>query len=371
MEKIKILFVVSDLRRCGPTNQLFGIVSNLERNEFDFKIITLNKEPKNTEIELFLNNGINVTCINENKKNIFLQIRRLKREINLYQANIIHSSGIRANIIANLVKKKTKQIVTLRNNAYQEYPMQMNKIKSYIAIRLTELIIKRADYCVCCSYCLKNAYNDHGFKDVLAIQNGVDINKYNIHNYKQEEIFRKFLNLDSNKKVFIVSGLLNSRKNVLIIIKSFLYSIRKNDSYLILLGDGELKEEAMKLSNHCENILFEGNVNNVPEYLNIADYYISASKAEGLPNSVLEAGCMGLQLILSDIPEHKEIESGLDHSSIKYFNYNNVIELTDILTNCTSKMQLSQKIYNSNDFIENYSSAKMSKEYAFLYRKVI
>ena len=127
----------------------------------------------------------------------------------------------------------------------------------------------------------------------------------------------------------------------------------------------------MKLSNHCENILFEGNVNNVPEYLNIADYYISASKAEGLPNSVLEAGCMGLQLILSDIPEHKEIESGLDHSSIKYFNYNNVIELTDILTNCTSKMQLSQKIYNSNDFIENYSSAKMSKEYAFLYRKVI
>lgn len=370
MKKIKILFVVSDLRRCGPTNQLFGIISNLKRNEFDFKIITLNKEPIDTEIELFINNNINIKCINNKKRKIFSQTIRLKREIRLFEPDIIHTSGIRANLIATFVKKKKNQIITLRNNAYQEYPMQMNKIKSYIAIKLTELAINKTDYCVCCSNSLKRNYINHGFNNIFAIQNGVNTKKYNINSGLENQKFLDSLKLDNHRKIFIVSGLMNIRKNILIIIEAFLNSDRINDSYLIFIGDGDLKEEAIKFSKEHKNIIYKGRVNNVAEYLNISDYYISASKAEGLPNSVLEAGCTGLKMILSNIPEHKEIQEELNVSNIIFFNYNDLSKLIEILNTCIYKTKNSEKEYISNTFSNTFSSAKMSNKYSRLYKEV-
>lgn len=370
MSKIKILYVVSDLRRCGPTNQLYGIVSNLDKKIFDFKIITLNKEPDNSEVNLFLNKEINVISSTDDKKNIMSQIKKIRNEIRKYNPDIIHSSGIRANILASIYKKDTQQIITLRNNAYKEYPMQLNKFKSFIAIKLTEIMINKSNYCVCCSECLKNIYSEHGFENIITIQNGVDINKYNISKYYNNE-FENKKKLDLNKKIFIVTGLLNARKNVLIIIKAFLKSNRRDDSYLILLGDGNLKKEAINLSNQCSNIIFTGNVNNVPEYLSIADYYISASKSEGLPNSVLEAGCMGLNLILSDISEHREIEKGISHSTIEFFKCDDLNKLISIISSCNSKLQGKEKENNSTDFVEHFSSNGMSKKYAILYERIL
>ena len=50
-----------------------------------------------------------------------------------------------------------------------------------------------------------------------------------------------------------------------------------------------------------------GRVENVDEYLQASDCLLSASRSEGLPNSVIEALAWGLPVILSDIPAHREI----------------------------------------------------------------
>jgi glycosyltransferase involved in cell wall biosynthesis len=55
------------------------------------------------------------------------------------------------------------------------------------------------------------------------------------------------------------------------------------------------------------NVVFLGFTSNVASYLRVADFFISASISEGLPNTVMEALACGLPVCLSDIPSHREI----------------------------------------------------------------
>ena len=118
------------------------------------------------------------------------------------------------------------------------------------------------------------------------------------------------------------------------------------------------------------NVVLCGNVSNVNEYLNVADFFVSVSKAEGMPNAVLEAMSVGLPVILSDIEPHKEI-----------FNENKGIGLlfkTDIEQDFLDKLHKLttmdyEKMSNAakNVVEEKFSAQIMSKEYQKIYKSVV
>ena len=61
-------------------------------------------------------------------------------------------------------------------------------------------------------------------------------------------------------------------------------------------------------NTYCnDHIFMPGFKQNIDEYLQASDVYISCSKSEGLPNGVLEAMAVGLPVVLSDIPQHLEV----------------------------------------------------------------
>lgn len=62
--KIKVLYIVSTLARRGPTNQLFNIVSNLNDDDFECKVVTLSPEAEDTLLPKFLQHGIEVKPLN-------------------------------------------------------------------------------------------------------------------------------------------------------------------------------------------------------------------------------------------------------------------------------------------------------------------
>ncbi len=81
---------------------------------------------------------------------------------------------------------------------------------------------------------------------------------------------------------------------------------------LILLGDFEeylnpLKRETIDTIKSCEKIIQVGFQSDIREYLAISSILILPSYREGLPNSLLEAGCFGLPLIASDINGCNEV----------------------------------------------------------------
>ena len=79
---------------------------------------------------------------------------------------------------------------------------------------------------------------------------------------------------------------------------------KKNNIYkLILVGDGELKEQLIKKSKQMkieDKVIFYGNSSNVNELLQAIDLFVMPSLYEGFPISLVEAQTAGLKCIVSD-----------------------------------------------------------------------
>lgn len=88
-------------------------------------------------------------------------------------------------------------------------------------------------------------------------------------------------------------------------------------SRLVYIGDGPLRQalvsESQKLGSE-EQIEFTGLIprERVFEHLLNADLFVSMSRGEGLPVAVLEAMACRCPVILSDIPPHQEIATGVE-----------------------------------------------------------
>ncbi len=93
----KILYVVSTLKRSGPTNQLYNIVNNLDLKLFSYLIVTLSSEPKDSMKSAFLNVNSEIYSLNFSRLGGLLRASlNLKNIIAEYNPDIIHSQGIRS-----------------------------------------------------------------------------------------------------------------------------------------------------------------------------------------------------------------------------------------------------------------------------------
>ncbi len=104
-------------------------------------------------------------------------------------------------------------------------------------------------------------------------------------------------------------------KNPFAILNAFQQSMDQT-SRLTYIGDGPLRQALITKSREADldaQIEFTGLIprEKVFEHLLNADLFISTSRGEGLPISVLEAMACYCPVVLSDIPPHREIAQGV------------------------------------------------------------
>jgi glycosyltransferase involved in cell wall biosynthesis len=168
---------------------------------------------------------------------------------------------------------------------------------------------------VCCS---RSSYDSFpAFYKRLAddrlcyVQNGLDVARVDriaANSHRRTDQTGDFTIISISRLVDI--------KNPFSVLGAFQQS-NHHTSRLVFIGDGLLRDSLITksrevgLENHME---FTGLIprERVFEYLLSADLFISASRGEGLPVSVLEAMACGRPVILSDIPPHREIAEGVD-----------------------------------------------------------
>jgi len=367
MKKIKVLYIVSTLKRSGPTNQLSYIIKYLDRTKFEPLILTLSPEPKDDSMKSYFTDtlGVRVETLGLSRmKGFFLAKNRIKKFIKDNNIDLVHSQGIRADVLMSDIN--IPRVATLRNYPYYDYPMKFGRLRGTIMAKIhLKAIKKKPNNYIACAKTIAEYFKRNSL-DLRYIQNGVDTEKFFPLDIKQKRELRKKLGIDSDRKVFISVGSLIARKNMATVIKGFKkYSYNNNNRNvkLLIIGDGVERKYLERIANN--KVRFLGNISNVVEYLQISDCFISASFAEGLPNAVLEAMACGLPTVLSNIPSHLELYEG---EKGNFFEVKSADELAKLLDKVSNDLE-SQKYISLKLIREKFNAKNMSEKYQKVYEE--
>ena len=125
--------------------------------------------------------------------------------------------------------------------------------------------------------------------------------------FPERQLLRAHLLGDPSRPFFLSVGRLSPPKAFGDLISAFREVIRIQPSaVLAIAGDGGMREELQQQINahRLQNSIFLlGLRNDVPKLLSAADFYVSSSRWEGLPLSVLEAMSSGLPVVATTVGE--------------------------------------------------------------------
>jgi glycosyltransferase involved in cell wall biosynthesis len=351
--------------RSGPTNQLYNIIKYLDRSEFDPYLVTLSPEPEDSRWVDYEALGVHLYSLGMSRLQGFLRTRkRIQSLLSEIKPDVIHTQGIRGDIMNVKLAKNIVSVCTARNYPYYDYPAKFGAIRG-IAMAYRHIAALKKLKVVACSMAIQAQLRQHGINS-FVIQNGIDILNYCLVDHNEKNNIRKKIGIEQDSFVFLVVGSLIPRKDVQTIINAFNNIKHEKKAQLIILGNGHQLKYLQGLVKN-DLILFHGNVGNVVEYLQAADVFISSSLSEGLPNTVLEAMACGLPCLLSDIPPHKEItgETEWEFPCKDHMKLASLIGKIENADTSQIRNQNRQKIEN------NFNAQKMSQHYQNIYCDIL
>lgn len=111
--------------------------------------------------------------------------------------------------------------------------------------------------------------------------------------------------VDKQCPVIIGIGRLTRQKGFDTLVRAFAQINNKILSRLIILGDGNLRQELIELAKELsisDRVDFPGFTENPYSYLKMADLFILSSRWEGSPNALTEAMALGTQIVSTNCP---------------------------------------------------------------------
>jgi len=279
--------------------------------------------------------------INLKKKRVLFMLFDISRYLRKNNPDIVLSAGDHLNAIvliaAILTNNKSKISCSSRVTPYDTYSSNFFS-KRWILKIIMKLVMYRANILSCVSKDMVQQY-----KNIFANSRHLPI--YNIvkDDHSKKLILEPLKNDEeiyfSKKKTIITAGMLEPWKRQGDIIQAFNFFRDKNESTLIILGEGSEQKNLSKLIKrlNLENSVFLlGNVKNPLKYFSRADVFVLASSVEGLPNVLVEAMLCGCTPVSTNCPTgpNEVLQNG---------KYGYLCDVGDI-------MQISKNIQKAVDF---------------------
>ena len=142
-----------------------------------------------------------------------------------------------------------------------------------------------------------------GSNQFHVLNNAIDTKAYVVNREIGQEV-RAELEIPENAFVVGHVGRFAPPKNHNFIVEIFAEVLKvKHNSFLLLVGDGDLKGKIEALTNDLgirDNVVFAGVRSDVNRILQAMDMFLFPSIYEGLPLSIIEAQAAGLPCLISD-----------------------------------------------------------------------
>jgi glycosyltransferase involved in cell wall biosynthesis len=322
----------------------------------------LSPETKDSRWNEFLDSGISMSSLNMSRfEGLFKAKKKLYCYLNDMQPDVVQTQGIRADSLMSKFSGQYSWVMTSRNFPPEDYPSKFGRIKGNLMVLQHLSVMRKCKNLVSCSKTIRNKLLSLDIQSAV-IQNGVNKSLGQRKNVQHE--------LSKLKSPLIITvGSLIPRKNMQVLIDSFQLVPEEKQGSLLILGNGSLSSQLKAAAG--DNVHFFGNVDNVSDYLDASDFFISTSLSEGLPNTVLEALASKLPVILSDIESHEEIANESPEACHIFQLKDGVDGLATIIENIAGIFQPTANNAAKNLAETVFSADRMSKNYQTIYDKLI
>lgn len=221
-----------------------------------------------------------------------------------FKPDIVHTYLSSANSYGRVAAIFTKIPVIIASER-SSYQLGINKKRYEIII--DKILFLFTDAIICNSInASKSLIEKHSFnkKKIYVVHNGVE---------KKTNNSNQNINNGDVKVIGMVANHLKW-KNYPLFIDAVKIIINNYDNYLhfLTVGDGPLRLESESYAKELglsEYIDFARSTDNVPEFLNKINIFVSTSSYEGLSNSIMEAMSAGLPCVVTNVGGNAELVS--------------------------------------------------------------
>ncbi len=250
---------------------------------------------------------------------------------------------------------------------YEEYlhylKLQKNELTINLVGKFVENFTKHSYAIICPSQKTKDALLSYGIKNkIYIIPTGIDLKKFkNFDSVKVETIKKKY-HIKDQSVILISVSRLSDEKRLNVLLDYFYEYLQNNpdkDISLIIAGDGPDKEKLKQQSENlkiADKVIFTGYIEwqNVQNYYQASDIFVSASKSETQGLTYLEALAANIPILAQKDPCLNHLL--IDGKNGKAFDNRETFAAgLDYLINqvkFNAEFKPSDNLYTRNDFIE-------------------
>ena len=334
--KTKIIEFIDSLNDGGAETLVKDYALMIDKLKFEIEIIVLRNLTKTANVSVLRENNIKIIPIykkwNFLYKAIYLFTNRfytpfkLKCIIKRENPDVIHTHLALLKYLSPISKtlKNIRLLYTCHN-----LPKLLFDGKRKNEFEAAKKLFDSCDFRLIALHSNMKKELDDMFdvKTTKVVKNGIDFNRFRNVIETQDEI-RTSLGIPQNAFVVGHIGRFSEQKNHAFLVEIFKeLSNRKDNAYLMLVGDGDLKESVeLKLNEYGlgSKVRFLSHRKDVPRLLKAMDVFVFPSKFEGLGIVLIEAQVSNLKCIVSDkVPREAFLTSyvtsmGLDVSVDKW-----------------------------------------------------
>jgi glycosyltransferase involved in cell wall biosynthesis len=306
LKKIKILQGIRQGKIGGGESYLLSLVENLNHSRFEPVVLSFTDGQM---VERLRSLGIQTHVIYTEKPFDLRVWGRVRKLIEEEEIDLVHAHGTRAASNMFWAAKKLKCPFIYTCHAWS-FHLDQNWAVKKLRIWGEQFLTTQADVTICGSKSNRET-GRRLFKnfDAIIINNAIDPKRFNPYGvYKN---IRSELGIAPDEVLVASIARFTLQKQPLKLIAAFADVCKKVlNVTLLMVGDGEQKEQAVKLIKKLmlqDKVMLQPFRQDIPDVLAAVDIFVLPSLWEALPIALLEAMAMGKAVIATNVDGAPEI----------------------------------------------------------------
>lgn len=375
-KRIRVLRLISRMNVGGPAIQITGLMSNLDAEDFEHKLITgfcdtsevdylevSNKSLPRVKIEGF---GRSVNLLSDLRA-----LLAIRREIKDFDPDIIHThtakAGFLGRIASLMTPKRHIRVHTFHGHLLQGY---FGKFKTRLVILAERVLAGFTDKLV--------AVGDQVRDELLAVKIG-KLEKFTVIGPGLEiraipERVSSLRSFSLPEDRFIVTWIgravpVKAPHRIIEIAAEC--EQRRLKVQFVLVGEGPLLsdlKDAVKQSNLA--ITFLGWQSDIEKVLSFSDLVLLTSENEGTPVALIQAQMAGIPVLTTDVGSASEVMIDEQSGFCLKYSANDFADKIELLTK-NAGMRISFGAAGKSNARDNFSLSRLVSDHAELYRELI